>query len=258
MTDPDAPGPDAVEPTARAGWLTRLDWRAKARWLAAEIVIVVAGVLIAFAVNAAWEGRKRDALEAVVLRSVAAEFDANRAALERVIAYTDGCLEASDAFVRSGPDRLSDASPERVVETVERLACPATFDPTLAAAQALAGATGLSSVRDLMVRQAVAGWLTDLEDAAEEAQMVRDSGLEVLDAVAPYAARGSAGGVPGFPTVPQMVAAGPSGALADLRRDPAVVEAVILRSNHQHLYRDGLADALAQADSVQAMIAALL
>ena len=252
MTEPDPNVPP--DPPARRLRLPLIDWRTKLRWFAAEIVIVVAGVLIALAANAWWQGRQQDDLEAAILRSVAAELDANRASLGGLLAYTDGCLATSDRFLRAAPTALAAVPRDSVAGWVERLGCPATFDPTLAASGALAGATGLRSVRDLAVREAVAAWITALDDAEEEADMVRTAGPAVVDAAVPYATAGATSGLPGFPTVPRMVAAGPPGALADLRADGRFVEAVVLRSHQQHLYADELRAALAQADSARTVI----
>ena len=252
MTSPSPAAPP--DPPRRRLRLPAIDWRTKLRWFAAEIVIVVAGVLIALGANAAWQRHQDADLEAAVLRSVGSELDTNRAALAGLLAYTDGCLATSDRFLRSDPAALAGVPRDSVAGWTERLGCPATFDPTLAASQALTGATGLRSVRDLAVRQAVAGWITALDDAEEEADMLRAAGLDVIDAMAPYAVRGAAAGLPGFPTVPRMIAAGPPGALAELRADGRFVQAVVVRSHQQHLYADGLRAALAQADSARATI----
>ena len=48
----------------------RWNWRPKARWFAAEIVVVVAGVLIALALNAWWGARSDAAREEVLLRQI--------------------------------------------------------------------------------------------------------------------------------------------------------------------------------------------
>ena len=257
MTENDAENSE-TEPPARRLRLPAIDWRTKLRWFAAEIVIVVAGVLIAFGVNAAWQRQQQDDLETAILRSVDAELASNQASLASLLTYTDGCLATSERFLRSDPSSLAAVPQDSVSGWIERLACPATFDPTLAASEALAGATGLNSVRDLVVREAVAKWITALDDAQEEADMVRNAGLAALDAVVPYASAGATSGLPDFPTVPQMVAAGPPGALAELRDDAQFVDAVILRSHQQRLYANGLRSALAQADSARTLIRQLL
>ena len=251
---PDPQTPEASGAAPRRLRLPAIDWRTKLRWFAAEIVIVVAGVLIALGANAAWQRQQQDDLEAAVLRSVAAELGANRASLVGLLAYTDGCLATSDRFLRSGPAALAAVPRDSVSGWVERLGCPATFDPTLAASGALSGAGGVSAVRDLGPREAVAGWITALDDAEEEADMLRSAGLAVINAATPYAAGGTASGLPGFPTIPRMIAAAPPGALADLRADERFVQAVIVRSHQQHLYADELRAALVRGDSARAVI----
>lgn len=72
-TPPEASGvpPEPLAPEA-APRQRRFDWRPKARWFAAEIVVVVAGVLIALALNAWWQGRQDHALETHTLRELRA------------------------------------------------------------------------------------------------------------------------------------------------------------------------------------------
>ncbi|NBB87388.1 MAG: hypothetical protein GVY12_14365 [Bacteroidetes bacterium] len=84
----------------------RGDWRPKLRWFAAEIGVVVAGVLIALALNAWWAGlqetRQRNALTAAVadelvtnIASLGASVERHRAILEAIAeAQRDGSTEA--------------------------------------------------------------------------------------------------------------------------------------------------------------------
>ena len=65
---PPDPGPQAPRPRQR-----RIDWRPKVRWFAAEIVVVVAGVLIALALNAWWGARQDAAREQEYLRQLVAD-----------------------------------------------------------------------------------------------------------------------------------------------------------------------------------------
>lgn len=55
----------------------RWEWRPKLRWFAAEILIVVCGVLIALALNAWWQGREQ-AREERRLLVVSAETSSGR------------------------------------------------------------------------------------------------------------------------------------------------------------------------------------
>ncbi|WP_412069194.1 hypothetical protein [Rubrivirga sp. IMCC43871] len=72
MAAPPTPPPSGPPPTAPAARPRRWDWRPTLRWFAAEIVVVVAGVLIALALNAWWQGRQDHALETHTLRELRA------------------------------------------------------------------------------------------------------------------------------------------------------------------------------------------
>lgn len=73
---PEAATPPAVTAPRRPG----LEWRPKARWFAAEIVVVVTGVLIALAINAWWAARQQARDEQRLLSALRGEFGANGSA----------------------------------------------------------------------------------------------------------------------------------------------------------------------------------
>ncbi len=70
MTDSPAPSASATASTTPVPRTGTWQWQQKLRWFAAEIVIVVAGVLIALAINAWWQGRQDHALETRTLREL--------------------------------------------------------------------------------------------------------------------------------------------------------------------------------------------
>src|SRR5262245_39149153 len=58
----------APTPAVAVAFTRRSAWRSKVQWFAAEIVVVVAGILIALALNA-WWGAREEARAAASLRS---------------------------------------------------------------------------------------------------------------------------------------------------------------------------------------------
>jgi hypothetical protein len=72
MSDAPTPPASAPDPAPPAPTPRRWDWRPKLRWFAAEIVVVVAGVLIALALNAWWGGVQERELETESLREIRA------------------------------------------------------------------------------------------------------------------------------------------------------------------------------------------
>lgn len=65
----------------------RWDWRPRLRWFAAEIAVVVAGVLIALALNAWWGARQQAQEERRLLVALHDEFEANQDRLAQILAF---------------------------------------------------------------------------------------------------------------------------------------------------------------------------
>ena len=70
MTDTSATATPETFPPATALPIEHSPWRRKLHWFAAEILVVVAGILIALALNAWWEDRQAHALETRSLREL--------------------------------------------------------------------------------------------------------------------------------------------------------------------------------------------
>ena len=107
-TTPLASVPDPPAPPPR-----RWDWRPQARWFAAEIVVVVAGVLIALALNAWWSDRQRDADEAALRAEIRRDVGATREVIaEELDGHRDLAAQAravltAMAEAPPGPERDS-------------------------------------------------------------------------------------------------------------------------------------------------------
>lgn len=84
MTEPEE---RVARPTPSPG---RWDWRPRLRWFAAEIAVVVAGVLIALAINAWWGARQQAQEEQHLLAALLDEFTANQNRLADLVAFHEG------------------------------------------------------------------------------------------------------------------------------------------------------------------------
>ena len=87
MTDMPTPPASADVPTTPTEPPRRWNWRPKARWFAAEYLIVVLGVLTAVAINAWWQGRQDAASEANYLALVSRDLHQMVANLEELSAF---------------------------------------------------------------------------------------------------------------------------------------------------------------------------
>lgn len=102
-TDPPLPGPDPPAGRLRpresvATTPRRWDWRPKVRWFAAEILIVVVGVLIALAINAWWSRVQDRKVEAQSLREVRAALVNDLDDIRVNVEYHQRAASSSDAL----------------------------------------------------------------------------------------------------------------------------------------------------------------
>jgi hypothetical protein len=82
--DPGTPETSAPRPRSTIPLAGRVDWRPKLRWFAAEIVVVVAGVLIALALNAWWGARQGAAREQEYLHQLVEDLQETETLYERI------------------------------------------------------------------------------------------------------------------------------------------------------------------------------
>lgn len=98
MTEPTPPAA-LVEPRRR--WS---DWRPRLRWFAAEITVVVAGVLIALALNAWWGARQQAREERRLLISLHDEFEANQDRLAQILAFHAALKTTATSLLAASAD----------------------------------------------------------------------------------------------------------------------------------------------------------
>lgn len=140
---------------ARGSWQR---WHGGVRWFAAEFVVVVAGILVAFAINSAYESSKDRERETGYLRHLIADLHQTErllGAAEAPNAAWDGSL---DAFVASYR-----ASSIPAPETVRRWIADIQYDnpvPVLGTAEALVQTGDLQLIEDLALRSAITTYLS--------------------------------------------------------------------------------------------------
>ena len=83
------------------------DWPARLRWFAAEFLVVVTGVLVAFAVNAWWSGRQDAAREEAYLRQLDADLTGTESLVETYDRYFRRVDSTAALLLRAyrAPDR---------------------------------------------------------------------------------------------------------------------------------------------------------
>ena len=153
----------------------------------AELGVIVAGVLIALAADSAWSNRSDRLREVDLLRDLHEEFDENLRILRSDMAHNEASLEAGQSWARAmlGDVQISGDSLAGLYQASWNTA---RFDPVTGVLQSALASGDLSIVRNVELRQAVAGWRDRAEEArntSENANRQRSSWAPTLAALEP-------------------------------------------------------------------------
>ena len=137
-----------------------------------EGVVIVLSILLAFAIDAAWDYRGARASEAELLNSLLQEYSGNKATLERTVRSVERDIERIDTFYAMSPEQLADLPDDSVGTYWGALSRPMTFQLASGATATALSAGNLDLIRDLQLREFVAGWPARTEDIEERAQVM--------------------------------------------------------------------------------------
>ena len=158
--------PHVVSTLGRPGGA--LEGKPTSRW-ALELIVLIAGILGAFALDSWWESRAEAQQMVLELRAVSEAFEGDKQQLEfmidthrRVVAGLGEILAMQAAAASAGRDRVT--VPDSLLFTV--LLTP-TFDPSLGALRVLIDSGRFALIQDRDLRQSLAGWQERLLDANE-------------------------------------------------------------------------------------------
>lgn len=143
------------------------------RWLL-EGAVIVFSILLAFAIDAAWDSRSERQREAQILQALAADFEAVR---ELLPAHVEGHRRTAESIQRI-VEAVESVEPGTWVE-VPRVAIlqgfrNASFDAPGGAVDALISSGDLRLISDLELRSMLAAWPSRLQDAIEDDRMLRE------------------------------------------------------------------------------------
>jgi hypothetical protein len=116
-------------------------------WAVREISIVVAGVLIAFALNAWWIEREALRNEQVHLRSLVTDFERNVGSLQALIQRQERVAKASVDLLRLARTERATSS-DRIRPLRGQVLSSVRFEPVMRAYDALLNSAGLTLIRD--------------------------------------------------------------------------------------------------------------
>ena len=221
---------------------TRVSWRR----VLGEGTLIVVSILLGLSIDAWWDDRQEAQLEAAILAALRDEVIANRTDLKANRAGNEDQLRLIEVFLRATPEELARVSQDSMGLVVRALARPLTFDPRGGAAALLADNALLSS-DGIRVRTLVTEWRTRIADSEDEKGRFAQRANDVQERLARYAVRTTG---PGSGPLSQRIGSLEPRVLAEIRADPSVVEAVVLKSAIESVYLTNLIAAEEVQDSL--------
>jgi len=163
----------------------------------AEFTVVVFGILVAFGLDAWWDGRLEAVQEQVLLAGLQRDFEANLEQLNAREETQELILRATDVLL-AGPvtPRGSDLPPDSVARLLGTIAFNPTFDSTDGTLDALLATDGLGVLRHDSLRVELARWHGQLANYKEaESDVDRLTHVVLREQLAPLIAypRGRSG-----------------------------------------------------------------
>ncbi len=172
-----------------------------------EAAAIVGSILLAFSIQAWWDGRAEAELRRVTLEGLLADFEAADPTVTALLGSHRKSLSGNEALIVALRAGGGASSSVRVSDTLllAALGTP-TYNPPRASVE-LALATGrLMELEDEPIRRLLAQWLQDLDDTAEDelhaTQIVGAriapllASVEGIDEVLPHAEAWTFGGMP--------------------------------------------------------------
>ena len=200
--------------------------------LAVEAIVIVGSILLAFAIDAAWdglqEGRQREAL----LASVLDEVRLNREELESIDIRNDSSLAQIDQFFRATPEELLALSGDDARATIRSLILVPDFTPVNEATTALTSAS-VRSTGEQAAKRGAAEWLRGVELLMDVLGTANERAAAVDRLVAEHASENRSEGLSYLPSM--VMRAGPE-ALVGIWSDDALAASLIAKGTAQTVY----------------------
>lgn len=160
----NAPGRDEESLLAR---LVRA-WRAAGR----DILLIVASILIAFALDAWWQGQREDAREELLLRDLRDEFRENRTELARIGGWHRIVESAATQLLDLGNGTPLPPGVDADSVVAEVFLTGASFNPATGALSAWLASEEGGTVSNSAIRARLGGWQGLLQDVAEDEERI--------------------------------------------------------------------------------------
>jgi len=149
----------------------------------AEGFAIVVSILLAFGIQAWWEGRQERGDELRILEGLGADFRANREELNRVTGLHEDFQSRLVALQRLPTSELELVPDEEMDSFSRAMQGTPTFDPQDATLDAALASGDLGTIRDPHLRDLLAQWKAQVEDLEEEAADFREVSARARDRI---------------------------------------------------------------------------
>lgn len=146
--------------------------RRSAGSVALEATLIVASILLAFAIDAAWDGREQARRERDLLMALRADFQRNELLLEDARSIHLRYRSAAVSFLEHTAPGAAPATGAVPDDVLIGLVSWHTYDPILGSLGSAIASGQLALIRDDGLRALLAGWVDSVEDLNE---------LEIVD-----------------------------------------------------------------------------
>jgi hypothetical protein len=206
-----------------------------------EGVVIVGSILLAFGLQAWWDGRQDRSEEERALQGLELEFVANRSQLDTIIRFHERAGVLVEQLEGMPESVLSELPADSIDLFLRAMYQARTFDAFGASLDGVLGAGRLGLIHDQTLSDLLIAWAGRLEDSKEEGANLIFASVPVIELLASYG--GPYLDYPGLRTAT-------ADDLAALRRDAEVTERVRLKLWWGDVYAEelqGLADMAEEA-----------
>jgi len=147
--------------------------------LLADGAVIVVSILLAFGIDAWWEGKRERDFELSALQSLRSDFVASRKSLVLHIRRYEELRTNFAHFQSATQTELEATELGAIGDLVLSLTASATFDPITSTLDALAGDGRLGLISDPEIREHLSMWLQGLDDIEENSFDLRSGALRV-------------------------------------------------------------------------------
>lgn len=142
--------------------------------LTLEGVVIVASILLAFAIDAWWQEREERRIEASLIRSLRFDMEASQARLQQWLRGNQRVLETSSELLDLLSATERDAPLSVPFGVVIGVVGTPTYSPTESTVLAAVSSGQIELIQNTTLRELLALWQSQLEDTRDDEQYRRD------------------------------------------------------------------------------------